>query len=91
MDGLPRKKGHTVNRENQQETEFSRSESPLRSSGGRRSFGCVGDHSRRILDLEIENARLQRLVAELLVKNQQLRQLIDQPETERSARLIESA
>jgi hypothetical protein len=29
--------------------------------------------SRRILELEIENARLQRLVAELLIKNQQLR------------------
>jgi hypothetical protein len=32
----------------------------------------IGD-ARRILELEIENERLQRLVAELLVKNQQLR------------------
>jgi hypothetical protein len=80
-----------VSRDNQQETEFSRSESLLSSPGGRGGFGCVDDHSRRILDLEIENARLQRLVAELLVKNQQLRQLIDQPNTERSALLIESA
>jgi hypothetical protein len=29
----------------------------------------------RILDLEVENARLRKLVAELLVKNEQLRQL----------------
>ena len=29
--------------------------------------------SRRILELEIQNARLQQLVAELLIKNQQLR------------------
>jgi hypothetical protein len=29
--------------------------------------------SRRILELELQNARLQRLVAELLIKNQQLR------------------
>jgi hypothetical protein len=29
--------------------------------------------SRRILELEIQNARLQRLVAELLMENQQLR------------------
>jgi site-specific recombinase len=29
--------------------------------------------SRRILELELQNARLQQLVAELLIKNQQLR------------------
>jgi hypothetical protein len=29
--------------------------------------------SRRILELEIQNARLQQLVAELLMENQQLR------------------
>jgi hypothetical protein len=29
--------------------------------------------SRRILELELQNARLQRLIAELLIKNQQLR------------------
>ena len=33
------------------------------------------DESSRTLYLERENARLQRLVAELLVKNEQLRQL----------------
>ena len=78
-----------MSRDNQQRTEFSRSESPLRSSGGR-GFSSLDDHSRRILDLEIENARLQQLVAELLVKNQELRQLINQTKTERSALLIES-
>ena len=78
-----------MSRDNQQRTEFSRSESPLRSSGGR-GFRSVDEHSRQILDLEIENARLQQLVAELLVKNQELRQLINQTKTERSALLIES-
>ena len=76
-----------MSRDNQQRTEFS--ESPLRSSGGR-GLRCVDEHSRQILDLEIENARLQQLVAELLVKNQELRQLINQTKTERSALLIES-
>ena len=31
---------------------------------------CMDD---RIMELEIENSRLQRLIAELLLKNQQLR------------------
>jgi hypothetical protein len=79
-----------VNRDNQPKIEFSHSESLLSSSGGRAALGCVDDDSRRILDLEIENARLQRLVAELLVKNQQLRQLISQSKTERTVLLIES-
>ncbi len=35
----------------------------------------TSDESGRILALERENARLQRLVAELLIKNQQLRQM----------------
>jgi hypothetical protein len=35
----------------------------------------TGDESGRAAYLERENARLQRLVAELLVKNEQLRQL----------------
>jgi hypothetical protein len=35
----------------------------------------------RILYLERENARLQRLVAELLVKNEQLRQMSEPPST----------
>ena len=37
------------------------------------------DESRRIVYLERENARLQRLVAELLVKNEQLRQIYEAP------------
>jgi hypothetical protein len=37
------------------------------------------DESRRIVYLEKENARLQRLVAELLVKNEQLRQMCEAP------------
>ena len=37
------------------------------------------DESRRIVYLERENARLQRLVAELLVKNEQLRQMYEAP------------
>jgi hypothetical protein len=37
------------------------------------------DESRRIVYLERENARLQRLVAELLIKNQQLRQMYEAP------------
>jgi hypothetical protein len=39
------------------------------------------DESRRIVYLQRENARLQRLVAELLVKNEQLRQLYEAPST----------
>ncbi len=39
------------------------------------------DESRRIVYLERENARLQRLVAELLVKNEQLRQMHEGPPT----------
>jgi hypothetical protein len=39
------------------------------------------DESRRIVYLERENARLQRLVAELLVKNEQLRQMYEGPPT----------
>jgi hypothetical protein len=35
----------------------------------------------RIIYLERENARLQRLVAELLVKNEQLRQMSEPPST----------
>ncbi|WP_260741202.1 hypothetical protein [Tunturiibacter lichenicola] len=31
------------------------------------------DYSERLLELEMENSRLHRLVAELLIKNQQLR------------------
>ena len=38
-----------------------------------------GDESRRIVYLERENARLQRLVAELLTKNEQLRQMSEPP------------
>jgi hypothetical protein len=35
------------------------------------------DPSQQASDLEIENARLQRLVAELLTRNQQLRQALE--------------
>jgi hypothetical protein len=35
--------------------------------------------ARRILELEIENARLQKLVAELLIKNQELREGVGRP------------
>lgn len=34
----------------------------------------------RIVELEVENIRLQRLVAELLLKNQQLRRHEDRPQ-----------
>jgi hypothetical protein len=50
--------------------------------GNGENGGCLlddqaitGDESGRAAYLERENARLQRLVAELLVKNEQLRQL----------------
>jgi hypothetical protein len=33
------------------------------------------DYSERLVELEIENSRLHRLVAELLIKNQQLRKM----------------
>jgi hypothetical protein len=33
----------------------------------------VANHDDRLAELEIENSRLHRLVAELLIKNQQLR------------------
>jgi hypothetical protein len=33
----------------------------------------VASHNDRLAELEIENSRLHRLVAELLIKNQQLR------------------
>jgi hypothetical protein len=39
------------------------------------------DESSRIVYLETENARLQRLVAELLIKNEQLRQMYAAPST----------
>ena len=59
---------------------------PRRTDGGEeRDAGAAGDSSsihgrqsaasftERIGELEMENARLHRLVAELLIKNQQLR------------------
>ncbi|MDE1175068.1 MAG: hypothetical protein PW789_00495 [Edaphobacter sp.] len=39
-----------------------------------RVYDLAGEAQKsRLMDLEIENARLQRLVAELLLKNQELR------------------
>ncbi len=76
--------------DNQSATDFSRDDglliSPSRdvAVGGADRSGFLLNHqtipsgdSRQILELEIENARLQRLVAELLIKNQQLRQMCD--------------
>ena len=55
--------------------------------GNEQNGGTLLDHQAiksdesRILYLERENARLQRLVAELLVKNEQLRQMSEPPST----------
>jgi hypothetical protein len=54
--------------------------------GNGETGGAVLDQSiksdeSRIIYLERENARLQRLVAELLVKNEQLRQMSEPPST----------
>jgi hypothetical protein len=46
--------------------------SSIDSSSSMRGRAAVGDNS-RLTELEIENSRLHRLVAELLIKNQQLR------------------
>ncbi len=47
----------------------------------------ISADGRRILELEIENARLQKLVAELLIKNQELREGVGRSTpTERGAR-----
>ena len=58
--------------------DFLRDEPPLIGGGERRGSllnhqTIISGDSKRILELEIENARLQRLVAELLIKNQRLR------------------
>jgi hypothetical protein len=37
------------------------------------SYASPSSTDLRVMELEIENSRLQRLVAELLIKNQQLR------------------
>ena len=52
-----------------EETEAS--ETDVSSSIYRRSFGA--SLMERLGELEVENARLHRLIAELLIKNQQLR------------------
>jgi hypothetical protein len=44
-----------------------------RDSPSPASHRTVADSNDRVVELEIENARLNRLVAELLIKNQQLR------------------
>jgi hypothetical protein len=45
----------------------------MNSSSSRYSRQSAADFTDRVGELEIENARLHRLVAELLIKNQQLR------------------
>ncbi|NYF90457.1 hypothetical protein RBB79_12710 [Tunturiibacter empetritectus] len=45
----------------------------MNSSPSRYSRQSATDFTDRVGELEIENARLHRLVAELLIKNQQLR------------------
>jgi hypothetical protein len=42
-------------------------------SGGYRNLSPVAGFDGRVAELEIENSRLHRLVAELLIKNEQLR------------------
>jgi hypothetical protein len=55
--------------------------------GNEQNGGTLLDHQAiksdesRIIYLERENARLQRLVAELLAKNEQLRQMSEPPST----------
>ncbi len=44
------------------------------NGGSLLDYEAITDESSRAASLETENARLQRLVAELLVKNEQLRQ-----------------
>jgi hypothetical protein len=48
-------------------------ESGYRDSSSPASHRTIADCNTRIVELEIENARLNRLIAELLIKNQQLR------------------
>jgi hypothetical protein len=47
--------------------------SGYRSSSSSIRFGSPTSYNDRLAELEIENSRLHRLVAELLIKNQQLR------------------
>lgn len=51
----------------------SRPDSHLSSLPYQQGHASTASTDFRILELEIENSRLQRLVAELLLKNQQLR------------------
>ena len=46
------------------------------SSPSRHDQSPAADDSYRLTELEVENARLHRLVAELLIKNQQLRKQV---------------
>jgi hypothetical protein len=90
IGGPTAQKGQIVSTDEKTRPDFSRSENLLSSSLGRAAFDCVAGDSERILGLEIENARLQRLVAELLINNQELRQLINQSKRERNVSLIRS-
>jgi len=49
--------------------------SSLPHQQSRTSNGSTAATDFRIIELEIENSRLQRLIAELLLKNQQLRKV----------------
>jgi hypothetical protein len=44
-------------------------------SGAPQTTDVCGNY--RMVELEIENARLQRLIAELLIKNHELREMLD--------------
>ncbi|MCU1223867.1 MAG: hypothetical protein JWQ42_1960 [Edaphobacter sp.] len=46
---------------------------PSRTSTGAGAMVAKGSCSDRVLELELENSRLQQLIAELLIKNHQLR------------------
>ncbi len=61
----------TVPVRSREEAQHTSSRDPFRSRHHRPS--AISDDP-RIAELEIENSRLHRLVAELLIKNQQLRQ-----------------
>jgi hypothetical protein len=53
--------------------DVGRREPRYRDSSSPAGHRSVAECNDRIVELEIENARLNRLIAELLIKNQQLR------------------
>jgi hypothetical protein len=56
---------------------FGNTEAPESVTGGdtfsARQYSLAATDNNRVTELELENSRLHRLVAELLIKNQQLR------------------